>query len=250
MDARKQRGQEIAEACKLDCRHGIWYVPSQSGVGRYLVRINPDLSTCSCPDWELRMMPCKHIHAVEFTLKRSENADGTTTTTRSVTVIEPAKRATYKQQWPAYNRAQTNEKDKFQILLADLCRTIKDETPRTKGQPRIPLADAIFACCFKVYSTVSGRRFMSDLREAVERGHIAKAMHYNSIFNYLENPAVTEILRSLLTQSALPLKAVELDFSCDSSGFMTSRFTSRRRVTRRYCPRWWTRPPRTSPFAK
>lgn len=224
-DVRRRRGEEIAEKCKLEKRNGIWYVPSQSGSGRYLVRLDPDLPTCTCPDWELRWMPCKHIHAVEYIVKRTENPDGSTTTTQTVTVTQPPpKKPTYKQQWPAYNRAQTNEKDKFQTLLADLCRTIKDETPRTKGQPRIPLADALFAAIFKVYSTVSGRRFMSDLREAEGRGHIAKAPHFNSIYNYLENPAVTDILRSLITQTALPLKAVELDFACDSSGFMTSRF--------------------------
>ena len=39
---------------------------------------------------------------------------------------------TYKQKWPEYNAAQTNEKDKFQMLLADLCRGIVDDTPRTK----------------------------------------------------------------------------------------------------------------------
>ena len=225
MDARKERGQIIAETCKLEKRHGIWYVPAQSGVGRYLVQPGPNLTTCSCPDYELRGMPCKHIHAVEFTLKRQENPDGSTTTTATVTVTETTKKPTYKQKWPEYNRAQTNEKDKFQMLLADLCGRIVDDTPRTKGQPRIPLGDAIFACCFKVYSTVSGRRFMSDLRETVERGHISRAIHFNSIYNYLENPNVTDILRSLLTQTALPLKAVETDFACDSSGFLTSRFT-------------------------
>ena len=72
---------------------------------------------------------------------------------------------------------------------------------------------------------MSGRRFASDLREAGERGHLTKVPHYNSIFNYLENPTITPILQSLLTQTALPLKAVETDFACDSSGFMTSRFT-------------------------
>jgi Transposase DDE domain/SWIM zinc finger len=225
VDIRKQRGQAIAEACKIDHRNGIWYVPSQSGAGRYVVRLDPDLPTCSCADWELRMMPCKHIHAVQFTLKRTENPDGSTTTTQTVTVTQTTpKKPTYRQKWPEYNRAQTNEKDRFQMLLAGLCRTIQNDAPPRKGQKPLPLSDAIFSACFKVYSTVSGRRFASDLREAVERGHITKAPHFNSIYNYLENPAVTEILRSLITQTALPLKAVELDFACDSSGFMTSRF--------------------------
>src|SRR6185312_9844578 len=136
----------------------------------------------------------------------------------TVTVTETVKKASYKQDWPKYNAAQTNEKDKFQILLADLCRGVKDETKPKKGQARLPLADAIFSAVFKVYSTVSGRRFSSDLREAVERGHIEKAPHYNSIFNYLENPQVEPILRSLIAESSLPLKSVEVDFACDSTG--------------------------------
>jgi len=224
MTDREKRGQAIADGCQLDKRGDVWFVPSQSSGGKYAVRLNPDLPTCTCPDYELRGMKCKHIFAVEYRLSRREHPDGSTTTTQTVTVTETVKRPTYKQVWPAYNAAQTNEKDKFRTLLADLCRGIHDDTPRTKGQPRIPLSDAIFACCFKVYSTVSGRRFMSDLREAQARGHVSRAVHYNSIFNYLENPAVGEILRTLITETAKPLKAVELDFACDSSGFMSSRF--------------------------
>ncbi len=47
---------------------------------------------------------------------------------------------------------------------------------------------------------------------------------YNSIFKTLENPELFEILRSLIMESSLPLKAVEVDFAVDSSGFSTSRF--------------------------
>jgi transposase len=225
-DYRKQRGQIIAECCRLERRPNTntWFVPASSGRGKYVVELDPHLPSCTCPDWELRGMPCKHIYAVEYAMKRVHNEDGTTTTTQTVTVTERPKKPTYRQQWPAYNKAQTNEKDRFQTLLADLCRQFHDDAPRKRGQQPIPLSDAIFSACFKVYSTVSGRRFMCDLREAVERGHIAKAPHYNSIFNYLDRPDLTPILRALITQTALPLKAVEVDFACDSSGFMTSRF--------------------------
>ena len=48
--------------------------------------------------------------------------------------------------------------------------------------------------------------------------------HFNSIFKYLENPAPTPILCALITESSLPLKAVEIDVASDSSGFTTSRF--------------------------
>jgi transposase len=225
-DFRKQRGQAIAECAHLERRGSVWFVPSQTSGGKYWVDL-ADVSgpTCTCADFELRGMPCKHVYAVQYRMRQFENADGSTTTERTVTVTQTTpKKPTYKQAWPAYNRAQTNEKDKFRTLLADLCRPFNDDAPRKRGQTPLPLGDALFACCFKVYSGLSGRRFACDLREAVERGHIGKAPHYNSIFNYLENPNLTGILRALVTQTALPLKAVEMDFACDSSGFMTSRF--------------------------
>jgi transposase len=88
----------------------------------------------------------------------------------------------------------------------------------------MPLKDMIFSAAFKIYSTFSGRRFMSDLRESQERGYTGKAPHYNSIFRYLESEALTPILFDLIVQSSLPLKSIEVDFAADSSGFTTSRF--------------------------
>jgi transposase len=128
------------------------------------------------------------------------------------------------QDWRAYNAAQTGEKAQFLELLRDLCGGVTESEPQRNGRPRLPIQDVIFAACFKVYSTVSARRFMSDLRDAQAKGFISKAPHYNSIFNYLENPALTPILRDLITETSLPLKAIETDFACDSSGFTTSRF--------------------------
>src|SRR5258705_3165537 len=65
---------------------------------------------------------------------------------------------------------------------------------------------------------------MTDVREAKAKGYISKTPHFNSIFNYLENPALTPVLREMITESSLPLKSLEVDFACDSSGFPTSRF--------------------------
>lgn len=55
----------------------------------------------------------------------------------------------------------------------------------------MPLEDMIFAMCFKVYSTVSGRRFMTDLKDAHGKGYISKLPCYNSIFNYFESEVLT-----------------------------------------------------------
>ena len=223
-DLREQRGIVLAATKQIHQHGDCWIVPSQSGNGVYAVRhlaqTNPE---CSCPDYEARRQNCKHIYAAIYVSRREHNADGSTTVTETIAITR--QQTTYPQAWPAYNAAQTNEKDKFQSLLSDLCHGVAEPQEKKPGRPKLPLSDAVFSTVFKVYSTVSGRRFISDLREAQERGYIAKTPHYNSIFNYLENPEMTPILRSLIVESSLPLSAVETNFAADSSGFTTSRFT-------------------------
>lgn len=221
-ESRQQRGLEIAATARIEKKGGAWLVPSQSGKGRYTVIPHAETPHCSCPDHEDGGHKCKHLFAVEYMLFREHNADGTTTITETVTVQKTVQR-TYPQNWRAYNAAQTGEKQKFQELLRDLCSGVT-EPPQKSGRPRLRIQDVLFAAAFKVYSTVSARRFMTDLRDAQAKGFIEKAPHYNSIFNYLENPELTPILRELITESSLPLKAIETDFACDSSGFTTSRF--------------------------
>ena len=223
MDLREQRGMELAATRTIQQKAGIWIVPSQAGKGTYRVHLMPKIASCTCPDHETRGVDCKHIFAARFVLRRERNADGSTTVTKSVT-LTATERTTYPQNWSAYNEAQTNEQDKFQTLLADLCSGLVS-APTKNGRPRLPLSDVVFNIAFKVYSTVSQRRFMSDLREAHNRGFISKVPHFNSISNYLENPELTPILQNLITQSSLPLKSVEVDFAADSSGFTTCRFT-------------------------
>ena len=90
------------------------------------------------------------------------------------------------------------------------------------GRPRLPLSDMIFSVGTKVSSTMSGRRAMTDVRNAQANGQLDKTPSFTSIFRYLENPDLTPLLKSLIEQSALPLKGVETDFAADSSGFSTS----------------------------
>jgi hypothetical protein len=123
-------------------------------------------------------------------------------------------RKTYSQDWKAYNVAQQHEKAELQSLLYELCRAIT-EPEQYRGRPRLSLADIIFSSAFKIYSTLSARRFMTDLREAKERGYISKLPAYNSLFRYLEAEALTPHLYQLVTISSLPLKTVETDFAVD-----------------------------------
>jgi hypothetical protein len=129
----------------------------------------------------------------------------------------------YRQQWPAYNAAQVNEKEKFQLLLRELCSGI-EEPIQTFGRPRLPLADMIFSAAFKVYSTFSGRRFMSDLREAHLKGHISQLPRYGSLFHYFELEMLTPYLQLLIEESSRPLSMVEERFAVDSSGLGTRRY--------------------------
>jgi transposase len=80
------------------------------------------------------------------------------------------------------------------------------------------------SAAFKVYSTVSARRFMCDLRAASSMGLIDRTPHYNSIFNVLDKASVTPILHELITRAALPLRALETDFAVDSTGFGLQSF--------------------------
>ena len=220
MEEREIKALAIAAKSKLLRSGDVWLVPSQSGRGvKYTVDPNPQEPHCSCPDFEARQLRCKHIFAVEYTIQREYTDDGQTQTlTETVSV-----KKTYRQEWPAYNKAQTQEKDQFQSLLHELCKGI-GEPSQKMGRPRLPFEDMIFSACFKVYSTVSGRRFMCDLRDAHSKGFISKLPCYNSIFNYFENEAMTPYLKMLIEESSLPLQTVERDFAIDSSGFSACRF--------------------------
>ena len=222
LDSRQQRGLQIAATAKIAKKGSAWLVPSQSGKGRYTACPDPQAPHCTCPDHSDGGNKCKHIIAVEYVLLRESNADGTTTVTETLTVQKVS--TTYPQNWQAYNKSQTTEKEQFLKLLDELCSGLP-EPPRGKsGRPRLPIHDVIFAACYKVYTTMSARRSMSDVRAAQEQGYIAKTPHFNSVLNYLKNPDVTPILYALITESSLPLTAIETDFAADSTGFTSSRF--------------------------
>ncbi len=126
--------------------------------------------------------------------------------------------------WTAYDAAQSEEKRRFAVLLAELCSTVPQPPQTGKGRPRLPLSDMLFASVYKVYVGFSLRRFTSDLRQAFVDGQVNSMPSFNSISHYMRNPELADILKSLITASSLPLKAVETDFAADSSGFSTSRY--------------------------
>ncbi len=214
VEMRELKALEIAARSRITFDGKAWSVPSQtSPTGSYRVLLAPAFS-CTCEDFQLTNKPCKHIVAARLVRERDGIEDAPPIDTSSI-----PKKPTYRQDWPAYNAAQTNEKDHFQDLLADLCAAIP-EPPRKGGskggRPPASLRNALFTCVFKVYSTFSARRFASDLREAHRRNHLAEELSCDIAWKYLRKPEVTPILHDLIVRSSLPLKSVEQDFAVDT----------------------------------
>jgi transposase len=217
-DARQQRGLALVQGKGKRIRHiaGAKYlVPSaQDGSAGYVVDV--EAATCSCPDHETRSVRCKHLWAVSYFRQEVQMPDGTTVVSESI-------RVTYTQDWPAYNRAQCEEKERVQILLRGLCDGIVSP-PKGRGRPRVPLADAVFGATMKVYGTLSGRRSTTDIRACEAAGHLNRAPSYNTLFRCVEDPNMLPLLRSLVDESAKPLRAIEKQFAVDGTGFSTQTY--------------------------
>lgn len=218
---RELKGLEIAARCDLRHEGAVWLVPSQSGKGKYRVSLQRGAENCECEDFQIRGQVCKHIHAARIARERQGGQSA-----GEIVVDAVPKRPTYPQNWPAYNLAQMTEKHRFQELLFDLCRGIPDSQPekRKRGRPQTPMADMVFTCALKVYTTFSSRRFACDLKDAHDSGYLSRMLHSVSVCAFLENKDLTPILEQLIAQSGLPLKTVETVFAPDSTGFSTNRF--------------------------
>lgn len=220
MDTREFRGLELAARAKIEHRRSYWYVPSASHEGGY--KVSNEGTECSCPDYETRQLFCKHCFAVQFVRERNRTIG--TPEIRVSPADAPGPRPTYRQNWPQYNKSQTREKEMFLKLLAELCGHIEWMPRGGRGRPSLPYDDAIFSAIFKVYSTFSGRRFQTDLRDAQDAGHIVVAPSFTSVFRVLEDPNTTKTLKELIIRSSLPLRPLESKFAADSTGFSTNKF--------------------------
>lgn len=214
---RKEKGYAIAQTKQIFNKNGIWQVPSQTNPRQsYSVELRIDGSKCTCRDYATRGVKCKHIFAVEITVEKQINKDGSTT-------ITATKRITYPQNWSAYTKAQNEEVKLFDELLRDLVQNV-DEPVQVIGRPRVPLREGLFCAIQKVYSQLSSRRAYSLYRNAQGKDQISKAPNYNVINILLNDPEITPLLKELLEITASPLKSVETQFAIDSTGFRTTKF--------------------------
>jgi transposase len=218
-DPRFLRGLALARSGAVrQLRRLVWSVKSASHAGSYLVSLAAELASCSCPDFEERGVDpefrCKHVFACLIHARKIELPAGLMTD-------EQSRRPSYGQDWSAYDMAQTHERDYVVRLLRDLLGGVVQPV-QTRGRPRKPLADVVFACVLKVYTGFSSRRVISDVRAAQSAGHMDECMCPKTITKYLEDPALTDLLRELVRESASPLASIEDRFAVDSTGFTTS----------------------------
>lgn len=219
MDLQQFKGLEIAARHRVHFADGAWLVPSQSSPGaRYRVTLGDHLG-CECDDFRLRQKPCKHIIAAQLVCARDHGGQAPPIAADAVPV-----RPTYRQNWPLYNEAQQTEKQRFRVLLFNLCAGLADPPQPGPGRRRTKMADMAFACALKVFTTLSSRRFACDLADAHRCGYLSKLMNSVSVCSYLENDLLTPVLKQLIVRSSLPLRAIETAFAPDSSGFSASRF--------------------------
>ena len=219
-EQRQEAGLEIAKERRILKKGHEWIVPSQSGHGNYIVTMKLEgriqFRKCTCQDYELNARDCKHIYAVLYMEKLLR---------KQQPQIEKKPRKQYGQNWEAYNKSQIEEKEMFLKLLAELADTVSEPVGEPTGRPRLPMRDMVFAGALKIYTTFSCRRFMSDMRMAMDRGYLTKGCAFSSISNYMMNPEMTPVLNRLITLSAMPLKSVETKFAIDSTGFRTTTFS-------------------------
>ena len=125
LDPRQQRGLVLANGSRIKrLTDSTWLVPSATSSGGYVV--DTSTRTCSCPAFELRSVRCKHQWAVSYARHEVTAPDGSK-------VITETMRVTYRQNWPAYNAAQCEEKERVQMLLRGLCAGIKQPPYRSIG---------------------------------------------------------------------------------------------------------------------
>ncbi len=217
---RELRGIDIANRYTIKEHGGLWFVPSASGKGiKY--KVNLQKQECNCADYEIRKAKCKHLFAAGITFEREFLAEMERTDSPQIETVLMQK--TYPQKWSAYNKSQTCEKSEFQKLLASLCKGVGEPTLPMKTKPRIAFEDILFACVFKVFSTVSARRFTVDLDEARKKGFIDSPIHYNTLLRYFEYETLAPHLKMMIEESSLPLAALEKSFAVDASGLSTSQ---------------------------
>jgi transposase len=132
---------------------------------------------------------------------------------------------TYPQDWPAYDKAKTNEDYMFKELLRELLLMADIEQERSgPGRKGYSVQDKIFCAAIKVYARSSLRKAQSMLKELKRLKYIDKVPCFKSIDNFIADKSIPPILDQLIHLSTLPLLQFEKVAAVDASGFSVSKY--------------------------
>ena len=127
--------------------------------------------------------------------------------------------------WKAINDSQTNEKRMFLNLLQELLNEITIKETVKPGRPSKNIKDILFCMLLKTYTRLSSRRLISDLEATQKQGFIESHPSFSTLMSYYNDKRLKPLLTALIELSSTPIASLdEQHFSCDSSGFSTSKF--------------------------
>src|SRR2546423_7886419 len=122
MDALCKKAHQIVSTGRIVRGDDCFHVPSQQpGIGRY--RVVPDglFPCCTCPDFDLTGLPCKHLIAVREWLASGAGAREREDAAPAPPPVPPK---SYPPDWPDYDKAQTPRKEQLQEVPAGPCAPV------------------------------------------------------------------------------------------------------------------------------
>jgi len=139
----------------------------------------------------------------------------------SLQIYQLKKKKTYSQNWPVYNKYQTEEKMMFLKILNNAVDALEIPYQYAGGRPHYDLSDLIKCLNIKVFNCFSSRRTNYELQVAYGMEYIKCLPHFNTLINHMGNPEMTQHLHRLYKILAMPLVDIENNFAIDATGFST-----------------------------
>jgi transposase len=236
-DPRAQRGAALAQSKASLIRPLVdskFLVPSATHPGASYV-VDLDAGSCSCPDYAengptgvAAGLPfrCKHVTAVLIVRREIALPDGNSV------IVEDKIQFKVPRDWAVTNESLVDLHRLAPPIIHSLVQGIPLRAgPRGRGRPASETRDVVHAA---ILQTLNHRTYRGAV-ELVDQVRTAGLwgdrgpMHYNTLNEHANDPALLPVFKDLVFESAKPLVDVATNFSIDSTGFTTHSLENWRR---------------------